>query len=104
MSRLVFDAIRVHAALWLKPARQAERQGRLVSIERLEEATQGLLRFRQTADARLPYFDTLYFFGANIDQLLFFLRWQQYPDGCIRFVEERHHELDHLLYEVGVDS
>jgi hypothetical protein len=181
-----------------------ERQGRLVSIERLEDATEGLLRFPQTADPRLPYFmfsfdlteqaaqqngvldvvhlyignpgsqvssgiayefsaggrqlenfyfffdaqkqrkeivdklecsvycdtwrvslddlyrpelrdchticlankrtcDTIYFSGVNIDQLLFFLNWQQYPDGYIRFVEERHHELDHLLYDVGVD-
>ena len=181
-----------------------ERQGRLVSIERLEEATEGLLRFPETADPRLPYFmfsfdlteqaaqqngvldvvhlyignpgsqvssgiayefsaggrqlenfyfffdaqkqqkeivdklecsvycdtwrvslddlyrpelrdchticlankrtcDTIYFSGVNIDQLLFFLNWQQYPDGYIRFVEERHHELDHLLYDVGVD-
>jgi hypothetical protein len=181
-----------------------ERQDRLVSIERLQEATGGLLRFPQTADPRLPYFmfsfdltehaarqngvldvvhiyignpgsqvssgiayefsasgrqlenfyfffdaqkqqkeivdklecsvycdtwrvslddlyrpelrdchticlankrtcDTIYFSGVNIDQLLFFLNWQQYPDDYIRFVEERHHELDHLLYDVGVD-
>ena len=104
MSRLVFDAISIHSALWLKPALKAERRGPLVSIERLEEATLGLLRFRQIAEPGLPYFDTMYFFAANIDQLLFFLKWQQYPDGCIPFVEERHHELDHLLYEVGVDS
>lgn len=181
-----------------------ERQDRLVSIERLQEATGGLLRFPRTADPRLPYFmfsfdltenaarqngvldvvhvyignpgsqvssgiayefsasgrqlenfyfffdaqkqqkeivdklecsvycdtwrlsleelyrpelrdchticlankrtcDTIYFSGVNIDQLLFFLNWQQYPDDYIRFVEERHHELDHLLYDVGVD-
>ena len=181
-----------------------ERQDRLVSIERLQEATDGLLRFPQIADPRLPYFmfsfdltenaarqngvldvvhiyignpgsqvssgiayefsargrqlenfyfffdaqkqqkdivdklecsvycdtwrisldelyrpelrdcqticlankrtcDTIYFSGVDIDQLLFFLNWQQYPDDYIRFVEERHHELDHLLYDVGVD-
>ena len=181
-----------------------ERQDRLVSIERLQEATDGLLRFPQIADPRLPYFmfsfdltenaarqngvldvvhiyignpgsqvssgiayefsargrqlenfyfffdaqkqqkeivdklecsvycdtwrisldelyrpelrdcqticlankrtcDTIYFSGVNIDQLLFFLNWQQYPDDYIRFVEDRHHELDHLLYDVGVD-
>lgn len=181
-----------------------ERQERLVSIERLEESTKGLLRFPQTADPRLPYFmfsfdlskkaaqqhgrldvvhvyignpgsqvssgiayefsaggrqlenfyfffdaqkqsqeivdklecsvfcdpwrvslddlyrpelrncqticlankrtcDTIYFSGVTIDQLLFFLNWQQYPSDYIQFVEERHHELDHLLYDVGVD-
>ena len=181
-----------------------ERQGRVVSIERLEEATGGLLRFPQTADPQLPYFmfsfdltektaerngvldvvhvyignpgsqvssgiayefsangrqlenfyfffdaqkqqkdiveklecsaycdtwqvslddlyrpelrdchticlankrtcDTIYFSGVNIDQLLFFLNWQHYPEDYIRFVEERHHELDHLRYDVGVD-
>ncbi len=31
--------------------------------------------------------DTIYFSGVNIDQLLFFLNWQQYPDDYIRFVE-----------------
>lgn len=181
-----------------------ERQGRIVSIERLEEASKGVLRFPQTADPQLPYFmfsfdlteqtaeqnglldvvhvyignpgsqvssgiaygftpqgrqlenfyfffdakkqqkeicdklecsvfcdawrlsldalyrpelrechticlankracDTIYFSGVNIDQLLFFLSWQQYPEAYRQFVEERHHELDHLLYDVGVD-
>jgi hypothetical protein len=47
--------------------------------------------------------DTIYFSGVNIDQLLFFLSWQQYPEAYRQFVEERHHELDHLLYDVGVD-
>ena len=181
-----------------------ERQGRVVSVERLEQATNGLLKFPVTVDSRIPYFmfsfdlteqaaqqngalscvhiyignpgsqvssgiayefsaegrqlenfyfffdaqkqqkdivdklecsvfcdtsrlsldelyrpelrecqticlankrtcDTIYFSGVNIDQLLFFLNWQQYPDDYVRFVEERHHELDHLLYDVGVD-
>lgn len=181
-----------------------ERQGRTVSVEHLEEALGGLLKFPRTADPRLPYFmfsfdltehaagnhgvldvvhiyignpgshvssgiaygftahgrqlenfyfffdaqkqrkeiieklecsvfcdawrlalddlyrpelrdcqticlankrtcDTIYYSGVNIDQLLFFLNWQQYPDDYIRFVEERHHELDHLRYDVGVD-
>ena len=47
--------------------------------------------------------DTIYFSGVNIDQLLFFLKWQQYPEVYLQFVEERHHEFDHLLYDVGVD-
>ncbi len=181
-----------------------ERQGRIVSIEHLEEATAGLLSFPKTADPRMPYFmfsfdlteqaaeqngmldvvhvyignpgslvssgiaygftpqgrqlenfyfffdarkqqkeiidklecsvfcdawrlslddlyrpelrecqticlankrtcDTIYYSGVNIDQLLFFLSWQQYPETYRQFVEERHHELDHLLYDVGVD-
>ena len=181
-----------------------ERQGRIVSIEHLEEATDGVLSFPKTADPRLPYFmfsfdlteqaaeqnglldvvhvyignpgsqvssgiaygftpqgrqlenfyfffdarkqqkevidklecsvfcdawrlslddlyrpelrechticlankrtcDTIYFSGVNIDQLLFFLSWQQYPEAYRQFVEERHHELDHLRYDVGVD-
>lgn len=47
--------------------------------------------------------DTIYFSGVNVDQLLFFLAWQKYPAPFVRFVEEHHHELDHLLYDVGVD-
>ena len=47
--------------------------------------------------------DTIYFSGVDVDQLLFFLDWQKYPDDFIRFIRDRRSELDHLLYDVGVD-
>ncbi len=47
--------------------------------------------------------DTIYFSGVDIDQLVFFLNWQQYPDDYIRFVTDNKFQLDHLLYDVGVD-
>lgn len=47
--------------------------------------------------------DTIYFSGVDVNQLLFFLKWQQYPDAFIRFVRDQRSQLDHLLYDVGVD-
>ncbi len=47
--------------------------------------------------------DTIYFSGVNVDQLLFFLNWQQYPAHYIQFVSENKFALDHLLYDVGID-
>lgn len=47
--------------------------------------------------------DTIYFSGCHIDQLLDFLNWQLYPDDYIRFVSENRSQLDHLLFDVGVD-
>ena len=47
--------------------------------------------------------DTVYFSGVNVRQLLFFLQWQAWPVSHVQFVMEHMHELDHLLFDVGVD-
>ncbi len=47
--------------------------------------------------------DTVYFSGVNVRQLLFFLQWQAWPSDHVQFVAEHLHELDHLLFDVGVD-
>ena len=47
--------------------------------------------------------DTIYFSGVNIDQFLFFLNWQHYPADFVAFVSARREQLDHLLFDVGVD-
>ncbi len=47
--------------------------------------------------------NTVYFSGVNVQQLRFFLDWQQYPDFFRNFVHAHQHELDHLLFDVGVD-
>lgn len=47
--------------------------------------------------------NTVYFSGVNVRQLKFFLRWQNYPDVFQTFVAELESDLDHLLYDVGVD-
>ena len=47
--------------------------------------------------------DTVYFSGINVDQLIFFLTWLQYPQPIRRFVETNRCRLDHLLYDVGFD-
>ena len=38
-----------------------------------------------------------------MDQLLFFLEWQQYPADFRAFVQSNRSRLDHLLFDVGVD-
>jgi len=47
--------------------------------------------------------NTVYFSGVNVRQLMFFLNWQNYPSVFTDFVRDHQHELDHLLYDVGVD-
>lgn len=47
--------------------------------------------------------NTVYFSGITVRQLQWFLDWQPYPDSFCRFVDEHQHELDHLLFDVGVD-
>ena len=47
--------------------------------------------------------DTAYFSGVNVNQLIFFLAWLQYPPEIRQFVETRRAQLDHLLYDVGFD-
>ncbi|MCA9060726.1 MAG: hypothetical protein KDA85_19575 [Planctomycetaceae bacterium] len=47
--------------------------------------------------------DTVYFSGVTIDQLEFFLQWQQYPAPFREYVRASHSRLDHLLFDVGVD-
>jgi len=41
--------------------------------------------------------------GITVDQLIFFLNWQDYPRPLCAFVEENRPRLDHLLYDVGFD-
>lgn len=53
--------------------------------------------------ANKAHHDTAYFSGVNVDQLLFFLNWQQYPARMVEFVVEHRERLDHLLYDVGYD-
>lgn len=47
--------------------------------------------------------NTVYFSGVKIDQLQWFLRWQNYPSDFQQFVSDHQADLDHLLYDVGID-
>lgn len=47
--------------------------------------------------------DGLYFSRINIDQLIGFLKRCNYPYGIINFVEKNRNNLDHMLYDVGID-
>jgi hypothetical protein len=47
--------------------------------------------------------DGIYFSRITVDQLLLFLRRTQYPEDLIQFVERNRADLDHMLYDVGID-
>lgn len=47
--------------------------------------------------------DSVYFSRITIDQLIFFLKRLRYPDDICHFVEGHREELDHQLYDVGLD-
>lgn len=47
--------------------------------------------------------DCVYFSGVDIDQLLFFLDLLDYPESTRQFVRDNYHDLDHLLFDVGID-
>jgi hypothetical protein len=47
--------------------------------------------------------DCVYFSGVNVDQLMHFLQWLQYPQAIRDFVALNRQQLDHLLFDVGFD-
>ncbi len=53
--------------------------------------------------ANKPVSDSVYFSRINVDQLIFFLKKMSYPGELVSFVEENKSNLDHLLYDVGID-
>lgn len=53
--------------------------------------------------ANKPRSNTVYFSGIAIQQLLFFLKWQDYPIEFAEFVQQRQLQLNHLRFDVGID-
>ena len=47
--------------------------------------------------------DCVYFSGIGVEQLEFFLGRFEYPEPIVRFVRVNRANLDHLLFDVGVD-
>ena len=47
--------------------------------------------------------DGVYFSRIRVDQLIAFLKRTHYPPDLIAFVERNRSDLDHLLYDVGID-
>ena len=47
--------------------------------------------------------DCVYFSGIDVEQLLFFLTRLKYPAALVSFVRENRDNLDHLLFDVGID-
>lgn len=47
--------------------------------------------------------DGIYFSRIKVDQLLLFLRRTGYPEPLVTFVQQNRSDLDHMLYDVGID-
>jgi hypothetical protein len=47
--------------------------------------------------------DCVYFSGIDVGQLLYFLDRLDYPEQIVSFVRENRGNLDHLLFDVGID-
>ena len=47
--------------------------------------------------------DAIYYSGITVDQLLWFMRRFEYPAQIIEFVEAQREQLEHLLFDVGID-
>ncbi len=53
--------------------------------------------------ANKRYNDAIYFSRITVKQLLSFLRRLNYPSDIIAFIDEHREQLDHLLFDVGID-
>jgi hypothetical protein len=53
--------------------------------------------------AKKRFADAIYYSGITVDQLLWFFRRFEYPDGISAFVEQRREDFEHLLFDVGID-
>lgn len=62
-----------------------------------------LRRCRTICLANKQTHDCIYFSGVNVEQLQWFLDWLQYPAAIASFVRANHGNLDHLLFDVGID-
>lgn len=62
-----------------------------------------LRRCQTIVVANKRHHDGVYFSRITIDQLLFFLRRMGFPAAQIEFAEKHRAELNHLLYDVGID-
>jgi hypothetical protein len=47
--------------------------------------------------------DCIYYSGIDVVQLLYFLERMRYPREIVRMIEDNRANLDHLLYDVGID-
>jgi len=62
-----------------------------------------LLECGRICVARKRFADAVYYSGITVGQLLWFLRRFDYPPALIDRVEAQRSQLDHLLFDVGVD-
>jgi hypothetical protein len=47
--------------------------------------------------------DGIYFSRIGIDPLIGFLEREKFPGDLVSFARQHRHELDHMLYDVGLD-
>ena len=47
--------------------------------------------------------DAIYFSRITIDQLILFLERTDHPDALLSYIRQNRDNLDHMLYDVGMD-
>jgi hypothetical protein len=53
--------------------------------------------------ANKKFHDGIYFSRVKIDPLIEFLDRERFPDSLVGFVKRYRADLDHMLYDVGID-
>jgi hypothetical protein len=96
-----FDGLRHREDILAKIACSAQVNQQAMDLEEIYRPE--LRNCRTVCLANKQQSDCIYFSGINVDQLIFFLRWLDYPEEIRSFVEENRPRLDHLLYDVGFD-
>ena len=64
---------------------------------------QDLLDCRVIVIANKRHNDGVYFSGLGINALTGFLEREAFPRALVDFVREHRHDLDHMLYDIGID-
>jgi hypothetical protein len=96
-----FDAIEHRDEIQAKIACSAQIDQRAVDLQEIYRPE--LRDCRAVCLANKQRSDCIYFSGITVDQLIFFMKWLDYPRDLRTFVEENRPRLDHLLYDVGFD-
>lgn len=86
-------------------------EGKLVSSAFLDQATfqiESVLRpelidCEVIVVANKPDRDGVYFSRVKLDQLIWFMKWMEYPEAQITFLEQNRDRLDHMVFDVGFD-
>ena len=62
-----------------------------------------LFSCRQICVTKKPTTDGIYYSGVDVNQLLWFLKYFEYPSSLTAFVESHWQGFEHLFFDIGID-